>query len=408
MPIWDHPRLEPGYVGVTRAFLTDPLPFDREAAFGYHPGRDLMGAPTSATVIALWYRFGGMPYAAPALPAHAEALPYTTFYKADSPRPAKGARLAATIEAEDLAPMAAAHGGEARVEEDADHNYHVSKGHYLVIRTNNIGDYVDCQLPFPASRYFVIGQTTLTVQMDGLVHTTYELALLSREKARQPPPEVSAADRFAWSVLGGATMNLQVFAIGMLSYRRDSPDFCPPQLNPAPAGDGVFRFICRGPGVPMLCFDQFWLYMPPPTAEGWHEFEDGPLPETGGNLTATLPLTGRLGWSGWGAVQLNAKEAGKATLTMLALTGPATPKELRLTGSLVRGRGTWRVAAAGSSTPAVTLTPGSDANQTVEWTLAFAGLTLPGPLRLEITYTPPANVDQPPAGQLYLDAWTAK
>lgn len=407
LPVWNHPRLEPGYVGATRVFLTDPMPFDREAAFGYNPGKDLAGAPTSATVIALWYRFGGTPYAAPALPAHAEALPYTTLYKPDWYVPVEGARLASTIEAEDLAAMAVGHGGEARDTEDPDHNYHVSKGHYLVIRTDNIGDYVDCPLPFPSSLYFIIGHANVSMQVDGMVHTCYELSLLSREQARRPPPEVSAADRFAWSVLGGAKMNLQLFMLNGPSYRRDPVNYYAPQLNPARDGDGVFRFICRGPGVRLLGFDHFWLYMPPSTAEGWHEFEEGSLAETS-NLTASLPLTGRMEWSGWGAQQLDARDEGKTTLRMMVLTsGPATPKELRLSGSLAPG-GTWQAAVAGSTTPAVTLTPGKDASQKVEWTIPVAGLNLPGPLALDITYTPPTNVDKKPISQLYLDAWTAR
>ncbi|MHB9026280.1 MAG: DUF2961 domain-containing protein [Armatimonadota bacterium] len=408
LPNWNHPRMEPGYIGVTRYFTTDPLYFDKDAAFGYHPGNDLTGAPTSATVIALWYHYGAAPYAAPALPAHAEALPYTTISKASWHVPAKGAQLAATIEAEDLAPMAIAHGGEARVVEDTEHNYHASNGRYLAIRVDNIGDYVDLQLPFPASRYFVIGQANMTVMIEGMSHTCFELALLSRDEARQPPPEVSAKDRFAWSVLGGAQMNLQIFVLGGPSYRRDPINYYAPQLNPAPDGDGVFRFICRGPGVRMLSFDNFWLYMPPPTADGWYEFEENALPDITGDLTAMLPLTGRVEWSGWGAVKLSAKESGRATLRTLVLAGPAAPKELKLTGSLPPGSGNWQAAVAGSTAPAVTLTPGKDANQVVEWTLPVAGPTLPGPLTLEITYTPPAAMDKTPTGQLFLDAWAVR
>ncbi|MHB9133370.1 MAG: DUF2961 domain-containing protein, partial [Armatimonadota bacterium] len=405
LPLWNHPRLEPQYVGAMRNFLTDPLSFDREAAFGYNPGINRTGAPTSATVIALWYRYGDVPYAAPVLPARAESLPVTTFVKPEWYGPEKGARLAATIEAEDLVPLATAHGGEVLAVEDAEQNYHASNGKYLTIRVDRIGDYTDCPFPFPASRYFVIGQTCLTGPVNGRSDVNFELSLLSQAAAAIPPAAPNTGNNFAWSMLGGAPVNLGVFILGSLSYRRDSVDFYPPQLNPAPDGDGVFRFISRGPGATMIRFDQFWLYTPPPTAEGWRECEEGKLPTCEGDIAASLPLTGRLDWSGWGAVALSAKEKGKATISDLLLTGPATPKELRLSGSLAPRAGAWQVTVNGSTAPPFGLTPGKDAKEVVEWTIPVTGLTFPGPVVLEFTYTPPAT---PQKSQLFLDAWVVK
>ena len=407
MPVWNHPRLEPQYVGVMRHFPTDPLSFGRKAAFGYDPGPDLAGAPTSATVIALWYQYGDTRYAAPPLPDHAEALPYTTFVKPDWVVPEKGAELTATVEAEDLAAMATAYGGEALAVEDPEHNYHVSGGKYLAIRADKIGDYTDCVVPMPASRYFVLGQTCLGGPVNGRWDVNFELTFLSREAASTPPAGPPPGANFAWSVLGGAPRNLSVFIIGF-GNRRDSVDFYPPQLNPAPDDDGVFRFICRGPGATMIRFDQFWLYMPPPTPEDWHEFEELALPTCGGDVTASLPLTGRLEWSGWGAVQLAATTAGKATVSDICTAIATAPKELQLTGSLGPGGGAWKIAVIGSAAPPVALTPGKDGNEVVKWTVPVAGLNLPGPVTMGVTYTPPQGVDKLPQSQLYLDGWTVK
>jgi hypothetical protein len=129
------------------------------------------------------------------------------------------------------------------------------------------------------------------------------------------------------------------------------------------------------------------------------------LPTCEGDVTTALPLTGRLDWSGWGALALTAKEKGKATLSDLLLTGPAMPKEMHFTGSLTPGTGTWQVTVTGSTAPSFTLTPGKDGNEVVEWTIPITGLTFPGPVVLEITYTPPAT---PQKSQLFLDAWTVK
>ncbi len=410
-PVWNHARLEPGYVGVRRDFVADPLPFEREAAFGYDPGEDCTGAPTSATVIALWYRYGDAPYAAPALPAHAEALPYVTHVKPERVAPVKGAIQVAALEAEDLANWATVQGGEVAVAEDPDHNYHASGGKYLTIRADKIGDYVDFLLSFPASRYFALGQVCLSGPVGGYTHTNFELGFLSREAAQQPPIMPRPGTDFTYSVLGGAPTNLGAFIIRNKGYRRDVVDHYAPQLNPAPEGEGVMRFVRRGPGATMIRFDQFWLYQPPPTLPGWHEFEEGLLPACGGDLTASLPLTGRVEWSGWGALKLAGTEGGQAMLSALAVSEVGEPQELHLSGSLAPGSGTWQVAVAGSTTPPVTLAPGQEANKVQEWILPVAGLSLPGPVGLEITYSLPVNADKstpPKESQLFLDAWTVK
>ncbi|HEY3417709.1 MAG TPA: hypothetical protein VGM23_12565, partial [Armatimonadota bacterium] len=360
LPIWNHPRWESQYVGAMRYFLTDPLPFEREATFGYDPGSDRTGAPTNATVIALWYRFGDTPYVAPPLPAHAEALPYVT---RGIPSPVKGAQVATAVEAEDLVPLATAHGGEVLAVADADHNYHASGGKYLTIRVDALNDYTDLVLPFPTSRYFAIGSVCLTGPVNGRYDVNFELAPLSRQAALLPPSVPSTGANTTYSVLGGVPMNYPVFILGTLGYRRDSGDYCGPVLNPAPDSDGVLRYICRGPGATMLRFDQFCLFTPPPTAEGWQEFEDGPLPDCAGDMIAMLPRTGRYDWSGWGAVTLTATRAGTATVTGLRSTGPAHPNTVRLTGSLPPDDGSWTVTVHGSTSPAFTLTPGKDANQ---------------------------------------------
>ncbi|MHB9131218.1 MAG: DUF2961 domain-containing protein [Armatimonadota bacterium] len=410
-PIWMHPRMETQYVGATRTFLTDPLPFEREAAFGYQPGPsgDLTGAPTSATVVALWYRFSDVPYMAPALPAHAEALPYPAL---GVPSPMKGAQVAAAFEAEGLAPLATAHGGEVTAVEDTEHNYHASGGKYLTIRVDKLNDYTDVVLPFPASRYFVIGTVGLTGPVNGAYHANFELMALARQAALSPPSVISTGVDNAWSVLGGVPMNLPVFVLGTLGYRRDSSgSHTGPVFNPAPDSDGVLRYICRGPGATMLRFDQIWLFTPPPSAPGWQEYEDGPLPDCHGDLTAVLPSIGRLEWSGWGAMKLTATKGGTATLIGLNLTGPVQPRELRLIGNLAPGEGNWQIAIPGNTAPPITLTPGKDANQVMEWKIPISDQTPPGPVTMTITYRPSTGMDQgtpQKSSTLSLDAWTVQ
>ena len=121
MPIWNHPRMEENFVGAMRHFLTDPLPFEQSAEFGYTPGTDPKGAPAKATAIVLWYRFGQTPYAAPALAGRAEPLPHSTYPMRPTrlgPGRKPYARLIWSLEAEDLAPMARARDCELDVVED--------------------------------------------------------------------------------------------------------------------------------------------------------------------------------------------------------------------------------------------------------------------------------------------------
>ena len=107
-------------------------------------------------------------------------------------------------------------------------------------------------------------------------------------------------------------------------------------------------------------------------------------------------------------MQLAATTAGKATVSDICTAIATAPKELQLTGSLGPGGGAWKIAVIGSAAPPVALTPGKDGNEVVKWTVPVAGLNLPGPVTMGVTYTPPQGVDKLPQSQLYLDGWTVK
>ncbi|MHB9023922.1 MAG: hypothetical protein ACYC7E_07050 [Armatimonadota bacterium] len=407
--LWNHPVFGDQYAGCMRNFVTDPVTFQGESVFGFTPGVDGNGAPTQATVIALWYRFGGTPYVAPALPACAETLPYVKF----GTHPAsKGSQLFWEVEAEDLVPMCLTYGGHVRVVEDIEHDYHPSMGKYLHYVADRAGDYVDCVASFPPSRYFAVGTGTLWGPNRG----NFEMDILSREGGKSPPSFPQGDDFYRGRVLGSVPMTAPVFVGQSERFLRDDGTAYPAAfLNPAPDDDGVIRFICQTKPMNstayLLALDMLRLDMPPPAPAGWLEFEDGVLPEVSGDLTARLPKYGRFDWSGWGALLLASPQGGKAVIRALAPTGPAAPVTLSLKGCLGPKQGTWQVRVAGVADP-FTLTPGKDEKEIVEWKIPVKGLTLPGEITLEFLCIAPgekeARAVQAPKAELALDAWSIK
>jgi hypothetical protein len=423
--IWNHPRLEEGYVGATRHFLTDPLSFQREARFGYTPGPKGGGAPTQATVVALWYHFGSEAYAAPSLPEEAEPLPHSAF--GDGPMtlgPGKEpARLAWATEAEDLVPMATARQTELRVVEDAEHDYHPSAGKYLHIVADRPGSHVDFAVRLPSSRYIAVGVYPLW----GPGRGTFELQVLSREEAKAPPFLAQGDAFFVGRMLGHVPVKAPVFSGDALDRRRDpNPHHTPPMLNPAPDQAGVLRLVCQAKPMTssthLLKLDRLRLDTPPPTEAGWLECEGMPGPATSGAVGASGPLApcatsgplvatsakyGRFEWSGWGALLLSSRPGGKATLSVLVPTGPARPTAVRLKGCLGPDQGKWEARVEGCRESAV-LAAGTNADEVVEWSIPAAGVSLPGPVVLELTCTgagkDPRRGDATHDAQLALDA----
>jgi len=400
LPLWNHPRLEEGYAGVMRHFLTDPILFEREAVFGFTPGPKAEGAPTSGTVLALWYRFGPKPYEAPALPDRAEPLPHSV-YPDEAPPPTWAA------EAEDLAPMATAHETELRVVEDTDHNYHPNGGKYLHIVADRPGGYVDFAVRLPASRYVAIGVYPLW----GPGRGTFELDLLSRAEAREGPSFPQTDAFIQGRILGSVPVKAPVFTGNALDLRRDPGCHrTPPILNPAPDQQGVLRLVCQGKPLDsnshLLKLDRLRCDTPPPTAPGWHEFEELPMPATSGGLVAAVPKYGRFEWSGWGALLLESPPGGKAAMVALAPTGPARPRAITLKGCLGPEQGRWAARAWGEAAAAVELSPGKDAATVVSWTLPAGALRLPAPVILELTCLAAGKGQEREAkAQLVLDAW---
>ena len=406
-PLWSHARMEDQYCGVVRYFLTDPVPFQREAVLAYTPGPASEGMPTGATVLALWYRTGGAPYAAPALPAHAEALPYSRYGTSGA---ARDSHPAWVMEAEDLAPAATAHGGEVWAVEDSEHNYHPSAGKYLQVGSDQVGDYVDCVVPFPVSRYVAVG----TVSLWGPNRSGYEQDLLSKVEAQLPPGFAQGLDVIRGRATGGVEM-IAPIVVGdwLIHYRDSSTEYPIPFLNPAPDDEGVLRFICRvkagGANTLQMKLDQVRMEMPPPTAPGWWEFEEGAAPGTSGELIAQLPKYGRFAWSGWGALRLTSAPEGQAAFHALILSGPAAPAQVRIGGNLGPRQGGWAVRVNGG--PWIALTPGKDEKDPVEWVIPVPGLTVPGEIVLELRCTnlgkETPETRQPPPAELALDCWTA-
>ncbi|HEY3418803.1 MAG TPA: hypothetical protein VGM23_18160, partial [Armatimonadota bacterium] len=407
--LWNHPMFGDQYAGCMRDFITDPLPFQAESVFSFTPGADGNGAPTQATVIALWYRFGGTPYAAPALPARAETLPYVKFGTFPA---SKGSQLFWEAEAEDLAPMSQAYGGDVRVVEDVEHDYHPSMGKYLHYVADRAGDYLDCVAAFPPSRYFAVGTGALWGPNRG----NFEMDILSRADAKSGPVFPQGDDFYRGRVLGSVPMTAPIFVGQDQRFLRDDGTSYPAVfLNPAPDDDGVIRFICQTKSMDstayLLALDMLRLDMPPATPAGWREFEDNALPETSGELTARLPKYGSFDWSGWGALLLASPQGGKAIIHALMPTGPAAPTMLTIKGCLGPKQGAWQVRITGVADP-FTLTPGKDEQEIVEWKIPVKGLTLPGAITLEFICTAPGEKDprviQAPKAELALDVWMVK
>jgi len=410
--IWNHPRLGEGYVGAMRHFLTDPIPFAQEAAFGYTPGPEAEGAPTEATVLAFWYRFSPEPYAAPSLPDQAEALPCSVF--GDGPmRLGPGdapARPAWATEAEALAPIATAHHTELRVAEDPDHNYHPSGGSYLHIVAERPGSYVDCPVRLPDSRYLSVGFYPLW----GPGRGTFELDVLSQAEAERPPGFTQGDAFVRGRILGSPPMTAPIFSGDALDLRRDpDPHHTPPVLNPAPGRPGVLRLICQAKPMTsnsyLLKLDRLRIDAPPPTPAGWRECEELLVAEADGGLAARVAEHGRFAWSGWGALLLASPPGGKATLAGLAAIGPPRPASLRIKGCLGPDQGTWEARVAGCPESA-RLEPGKDTDEVVEWVVPAAGLRLPGPVALHLRCVGPGKTEgggaREPTARLALDAWT--
>jgi len=410
-PIWNHPLMEDNYTGLMRHFLTDPVPFKRKAIFAYTPGTDATGAPTEATVVALWYRFSPTPYVAPALAERAETLPHSR-YPSNRPArkgPGKGAsRVARVIEAEDLAAVARVHGGEASAIEDVDHNYHPSRGSYLRIVADQAGDYVDCPLRMPASPYVSIGWNTLWGPNRG----QFEIDLISKERAKSPPTFPQGYAFFRGRAVGSVAMKAPIYLGHSLGLRRDpGTELTPPFLNPAPDDVAVLRFICQTKGLNsasyLLKIDQLRIDLPPRTVKGWREFEGGGLPATEGEMTVRLPKYGQFYWSGWGATLLSARPGGKAVFRAFVLTGVGKPSVVRIRGCLSPDAGTWQARCGKGN--AVTLTPGTDGKTVVTWDIPVKDVTVPGPVVLEFTCTGPAKkpprMARTPEAAIALDAW---
>ncbi|MBM4036285.1 MAG: DUF2961 domain-containing protein [Planctomycetes bacterium] len=444
LPIWNHPRLEEGYAGVMRHFLTDPVAFEREAAFGFTPGPKAEGAPAQGTVLALWYRFGPKPYEAPALPDRAEQLPHSVFGD-ERPPPTWAA------EAEDLAPLATAHETELRVVEDTEHNYHPNGGKYLHIVADKPGGYVDFAVRLPASRYVSVAVYPLW----GPGRGTFELDVLSRAEAREGPRFPQGDAFIQGRILGSVPVKAPVFTGHALDLRRDPGcHHTPPILNPAPDQRGVIRLICQAKPLDsnshLLKLDRLRMDTPPATAPGWQEFKGAPEPRASGGLAASVPRYGRPEWSGWGALVLESPPGGKAIVTALAAApspspsgrgptsppspsgrGPTSPPSpsgrgrgegagaradapqptlshrergcLVIKGCLGPDQGRWQARVAGEGAP-VDLAPGKDAAAVLEWTLPAGKLPLPGPVAIEFTCTASGKG----AAQLALDCWRAQ
>jgi hypothetical protein len=412
-PIWNHPLYDDKFGGAMRYFLTDPLPFATEAVFSFTPGTDAVGAPTEATALAFWYRFGTEPFTAPPLAEHAEPLPHSTFGTQAAQR---DSRRFWEVEAEDLVGVTRAFGGEVRAEEDADHNYHPSAGRYLHYVADQAGDYLDCAVSFPRTRYFAVGTGALWGPNRG----TFEMDVLSQSQAQSPPEFLQGDAFYLGRVLGHVPMQAPVFVGQDLRSLRDTgTEYPPPFLNPAPDQEGVVRFICRAKPQDstayLLKLDKLRIDLPPATARGWLEFEDLAAAEPSGGLTVRQPKQGRFEWSGWGAVAIRSPSGGKAVFHALVPAGQPPVSEVALKGSPGPGQGTWLARVLqpeGIASAATELVPGKDPNEVVEWRVPVAGMRLPGAVLFEFTCAATGQKDERSqaanTAELTLDAWTLR
>jgi hypothetical protein len=244
--------------------------------------------------------------------------------------------------------------------------------------------------------------------------------VLSQQQA-QSPPEFPQGDKFYLGrVLGHAPMKAPVFVGQDLRSLRDtSTEYPPPFLNPSPDQEGVVRFIClskpQESTAYLMKLDKLRLDLPPPTAQGWLEFEDLATAEASGDLNAWRPKQGRFEWSGWGAVAVASPPGGQAIFRALLPTARAPVSEVVLKGSLGPQQGVWRARILQPEAPvsaATSLLPGKDENELVEWTLPAAGLRLPGAVLLEFTCVEAGqNAERsPPASkaELVLDVWAVR
>ena len=126
------------------------------------------------------------------------------------------------------------------------------------------------------------------------------------------PRQTGLAGRQLWN----PPIRARILMAGHLAHRRDPwPHHPVPLRNPSPDGKGVLRFVCAASSneaPQLLALDQVRLDAPPPTENGWYEFEEKPLPTASGGLQAWLPKYGSFTWSGWGALRLKSPAGGRA------------------------------------------------------------------------------------------------
>jgi hypothetical protein len=297
-----------------------------------------------------------------------------------------------------------------------DHNYHPSAGRYLHYVADQAGDYVDCAVPFPRTRYFAVGTGALWGPNRG----TFEMDVLSQPQSQTPPEFLQGDAFYLGRVLGHVPMQAPVFVGQDLRSLRDTGTEYPlPFLNPTPDQEGVVRFICRAKPQEstayLLKLDKLRIDLPPATARGWLEFEDLAAAQASGGLTAWQPKQGRFEWSGWGAVVVLSPPGGKAVFRALLPAGQPQISEVALKGSLGPGQGTWRARVLqpeGLASTATELSPGKDAKEVVEWRVPVAGMRLPGAVLLEFSCVATGQQDERPQAaskaELTLDVWAVR
>jgi len=406
--IWNHIRYQDGFVGAMRHFVTDPLPLERSATLAYTPGRDARGAPDKAVAVALWYRFGGTPYEAPALAERAEPLPHSTYPMGTvwigQGKNRKAMRMVWAVEAEDFASKALAHGCTVEAVEDVEHNYQPSGGKYLLVVADQRGSHADVTVDMPASRYVAVGTNSLWGPGRGTFHVDL-VSLGEVKRTRRSPIE---------SMLADPPRNRSILMPASMEYRRDpTPTHREPMLNPNPNGKAVLRFVCMSGTMQdtnIMTLDNVRLDMPPPTEPRWHEFEEGATAEAETGLTVWVPKYGAFAWSGWGALRLRAWQLGTATVNIALPKKPSRPRALVIRGTLGPKQGAWELRV-GKAKP-VTLTPGKDDETVVEWTIPLAGAKPSQSLTLDLKCIVIPKRERGmrvrPDAQLVLDAWTVR